>query len=76
MKRCSWVSADPMYLYYHDNEWGKVVKDSQKLFEQLCLEGQQAGLSWITILKKRAEYRRCFYNFDPQKIITIKDMDA
>lgn len=76
IKRCSWVSADPMYLYYHDNEWGKVVKDSQKLFEQLCLEGQQAGLSWITILKKRAEYRRCFYNFDPQKIITIKDMDA
>jgi DNA-3-methyladenine glycosylase I len=76
MRRCGWVTADPLYIGYHDNEWGKVEKDSQKLFEQLCLEGQQAGLSWITILKKRAEYRRCFYDFDPQKIITITDMEA
>ncbi|MDF7670341.1 DNA-3-methyladenine glycosylase I [Orbaceae bacterium ESL0721] len=66
--RCGWVSNDPIYIDYHDNEWGTPQYDSQKLFEKLCLEGQQAGLSWITVLKKRDEYRRCFYHFDPEKI--------
>lgn len=73
--RCGWVNNDPLYIDYHDNEWGKPQHDSLKLFEKICLEGQQAGLSWITVLKKRAEYRRCFFNFDPQKIITINQND-
>ncbi|WP_392565977.1 DNA-3-methyladenine glycosylase I [Utexia brackfieldae] len=73
--RCGWVSQDPLYIDYHDNEWGKAVKESQKLFEKICLEGQQAGLSWITVLKKRAEYRRCFFDFDPHKIITLQTIE-
>lgn len=75
MIRCDWVSNDPLYIDYHDNEWGKPQHDSLKLFEKICLEGQQAGLSWITVLKKRDEYRRCFYHFDPIKIITMTDSD-
>ncbi|WP_392562981.1 DNA-3-methyladenine glycosylase I [Orbus sturtevantii] len=74
--RCAWVSNDPLYIDYHDKEWGKVQYDSLKLFEKICLEGQQAGLSWITVLKKRDEYRRCFYNFNPQKIINMTDSDV
>ena len=74
-RRCSWVSNDPLYINYHDNEWGIAQYDSLKLFEKICLEGQQAGLSWITVLKKREEYRRCFYNFDPQKIIQLSNED-
>ena len=66
--RCAWVSHDPLYIDYHDNEWGRPVYDDQKLFEMLCLEGAQAGLSWITVLKKRAHYRKVFDNFDAQKI--------
>lgn len=75
--RCSWVSNDSLYIDYHDNEWGIAQYDSLKLFEKICLEGQQAGLSWITVLKKREEYRRCFFNFDPKKIIqlTAQDID-
>lgn len=69
--RCSWATADPLYLNYHDNEWGVPRWQNQVLFEMLCLEGQQAGLSWITILKKREHYRRCFYNFDAEKISLI-----
>lgn len=67
-KRCQWVSDDPLYVDYHDNEWGKPVYDDLKLFEFLVLEGMQAGLSWITILKKRDNYRKAFDNFDPNKI--------
>ena len=70
-RRCSWVSNDPLYIDYHDNEWGIAQYDSLKLFEKLCLEGQQAGLSWITVLKKREEYRRCFFDFQPEKIIQL-----
>lgn len=73
--RCAWVTNDPLYINYHDNEWGQPQYDSLKLFEKICLEGQQAGLSWITVLKKRAEYRRCFFNFDPEKIITLTEND-
>ncbi|OCF94301.1 MULTISPECIES: DNA-3-methyladenine glycosylase I [unclassified Gilliamella] len=74
-KRCSWVTKDPLYINYHDNEWGYPQYDSLKLFEKICLEGQQAGLSWITVLKKREEYRRCFFNFDPEKIIQLNAID-
>lgn len=74
-KRCSWVTNDPLYINYHDNEWGDPQYDSLKLFEKICLEGQQAGLSWITVLKKREEYRRCFFNFDPEKIIQLNAID-
>ncbi|MCZ4059719.1 DNA-3-methyladenine glycosylase I [Pantoea sp. LMR881] len=72
MQRCGWVTQDPLYLAYHDNEWGIPQTDKQKLFEMLCLEGQQAGLSWITILKKRENYREAFAQFDPQ-IIALMD---
>lgn len=71
--RCQWCSDDLVYIDYHDNEWGVPLKDEQKLFELLNLEGMQAGLSWITILKKRPEYRIAFDNFDPYK---IKDYDS
>ena len=74
-KRCSWVSNVPLYIDYHDNEWGYPQYDSLKLFEKICLEGQQAGLSWITVLKKRDEYRRCFFNFQPEKIIQLTATD-
>lgn len=76
LTRCDWVSNDPLYINYHDNEWGVAQYDSLKLFEKICLEGQQAGLSWITVLKKREEYRRCFYDFNPEKIITLTQKDV
>ena len=68
MERCGWVSQDPLYIAYHDNEWGVPETDSKKLFEMICLEGQQAGLSWITVLKKRENYRASFHQFDPVKV--------
>ncbi|EGC34848.1 hypothetical protein DICPUDRAFT_8637, partial [Dictyostelium purpureum] len=68
-KRCPWVPpTSKIYINYHDFEWGIPEKDPLKLFEKICLESQQAGLSWITVLGKRDEYRKCFYNFDPYKI--------
>ncbi|WP_294610183.1 DNA-3-methyladenine glycosylase I [uncultured Gilliamella sp.] len=73
--RCSWVNNDPLYIAYHDNEWGIPQHNSLKLFEKICLEGQQAGLSWITVLKKRDQYRRCFFNFVPEKIIQLTTAD-
>jgi DNA-3-methyladenine glycosylase I len=76
MTRCNWVTNDPLYIEYHDHEWGIPQKDNQKLFEMLCLEGQQAGLSWITVLKKREHYRRCFHQFDPQKIAKMTEEDV
>ncbi|MBA4407355.1 DNA-3-methyladenine glycosylase I, partial [bacterium] len=66
--RCSWAGNDPLYQKYHDEEWGVPVHDDQKLFEMLCLEGAQAGLSWITILRKRENYQKAFSNFDAKKI--------
>jgi len=66
--RCAWVTSDPLYLDYHDNEWGIPVHDDRKLFEMLLLEGAQAGLSWITILKRREAYRKAYDGFDPDKI--------
>lgn len=67
--RCAWCGSDPLYTLYHDTEWGVPLHDDRKLFEMLILEGAQAGLSWITILRKRDEYRRAFDRFDPKKII-------
>lgn len=66
--RCAWTGSDPLYIDYHDNEWGRPVHDDRKLFEMLILEGMQAGLSWITILKKREAFRAAFDNFDPARV--------
>lgn len=66
--RCGWEKGDELYTAYHDQEWGVPVHDDRRLFEMLCLEGAQAGLSWITILRKRENYRKAFDNFDPKKI--------
>ena len=68
MKRCAWPGDDPLYVAYHDTEWGVPLHDDRGLFEFLILEGAQAGLSWITILRKRENYRRAFDGFDPEKI--------
>lgn len=67
-KRCGWAGPEQIYLDYHDHEWGVPVFDDRTLFEFLILEGAQAGLSWITVLKKRDAYRRLFHNFDAEKI--------
>ena len=66
--RCPWPGSDPLYLAYHDREWGVPVRDDRALFAKLLLDGAQAGLSWITILRKRENYYAAFDNFDPQKI--------
>lgn len=71
--RCPWCGTDPLYMEYHDKEWGTPLYDNQKLFEFLILEGAQAGLSWITVLRKRENYRKAFDNFDPVKIARYSD---
>ncbi|MGH9718960.1 MAG: DNA-3-methyladenine glycosylase I [Bryobacteraceae bacterium] len=68
MKRCPWAGTDPLYIEYHDREWGVPLHDDRALFELLVLEGAQAGLSWITILRKREHYRQVFDDFDPVKV--------
>jgi DNA-3-methyladenine glycosylase I len=68
LRRCAWVTADPLYLRYHDEEWGVPVHDDRRLFEMLVLEGAQAGLSWLTVLRKREGYRRVFDGFDVEAI--------
>ncbi|MBG0779449.1 MAG: DNA-3-methyladenine glycosylase I, partial [Desulfotignum balticum] len=68
MQRCDWCLKDPVYINYHDTEWGVPVHDDQKLFEFLVLEGAQAGLSWLTILKRRDGYRNAFAGFDPLQV--------
>src|SRR5262245_2542582 len=71
--RCGWAgTTDPLYRAYHDREWGVPLHDDRRLFELLCLEGAQAGLAWITILRKRAGYRRAFDRFDPRKIAAYR----
>jgi DNA-3-methyladenine glycosylase I len=69
LERCDWVIDDPLYISYHDKEWGVPIFDDVKLFECLTLEGAQAGLSWLTILKKRENYREAFDDFNPLKIV-------
>ena len=71
--RCPWSTDIPIYIDYHDNEWGRPVHDDNKLFEMLILEGAQAGLSWITVLKKRENYRKAFDGFDPEKVALYDD---
>ena len=66
--RCAWPGDDPLYVRYHDREWGVPLHDDRRLFEFLVLEGAQAGLSWITVLRKRENYRRAFDGFDPQRV--------
>ncbi len=73
IKRCSWCTSEPLYISYHDNEWGIPLKDDQKLFELLMLEGMQAGLSWLTILKKRENFRKAFDRFNAEKIASYSD---
>lgn len=68
LKRCEWCGDDPLYVRYHDEEWGVPVHDDKKLFEFLVLEGAQAGLSWLTILKRREGYRKAFADFDAEKV--------
>ncbi len=68
IRRCEWAGDDPLYIAYHDREWGRPEHNDQKLFEMLILEGMQAGLSWITILRKREAFRAAFDNFDPNKV--------
>ena len=76
--RCFWCGDDPLYVAYHDEEWGVPVRDDRRLFEQLILEGAQAGLSWITVLKKREHYRRALARFDVRKLARFdaKQVDA
>ena len=73
--RCSWPGDDPLYVAYHDEEWGVPVYDSQQLFEKLILDGFQAGLSWITILRKKDSFLKAFDNFDPEKIARYNEAD-
>ncbi|MBK5274505.1 MAG: DNA-3-methyladenine glycosylase I [Desulfuromonadales bacterium] len=74
--RCPWCGSDPLYMAYHDREWGVPLHDERRLFEMLTLEGAQAGLSWLTILRKREGYCRAFAGFDPQQVALFNDADV
>jgi DNA-3-methyladenine glycosylase I len=76
VSRCAWVGADPLYVAYHDEEWGVPVHDDRLLFEFLVLEGAQAGLSWLTVLRKREGYRRAFAGFDPATVAAFGSEDV
>jgi DNA-3-methyladenine glycosylase I len=73
--RCPWCGTDPLYVHYHDTVWGRPETDDRALFEKLCLDGQQAGLSWITILRKQDSYRAAYADFDPDAIVRFTDED-
>lgn len=75
LNRCDWAGGDPVYIAYHDTEWGVPIRDPDRLFELLCLEGAQAGLAWITILRRRDGYRDAFDNFDVRRIAAYTDAD-
>ncbi|MCZ6836391.1 MAG: DNA-3-methyladenine glycosylase I [Planctomycetota bacterium] len=74
--RCWWCGDDPLYVKYHDTEWGKPIRDDIRLFEKICLEGFQAGLSWITILRKRENFRDAFHGFEFERIATYTKRDV
>ena len=74
--RCWWPGADPLYLRYHDEEWGRPVADDTRLFEKLCLEGFQSGLSWLTILRKRENFRAAFAGFEIQEVAEFEESDV
>ena len=76
MKRCWWPGEDELYVDYHDREWGRPVVDDHRLFEKICLEGFQSGLSWITILRKRENFRRAFQRFDPAVVSAFTQRDV
>ena len=73
--RCSWAGSDALYQHYHDREWGRPVTDDTRLFEKLCLEGFQSGLAWITILRKRENFRAAFHGFDLDKVAAMDETD-
>jgi DNA-3-methyladenine glycosylase I len=74
--RCGWGATDPEYRRYHDEEWGTPQRDPQRLFEKVCLEGFQAGLSWITILRRRPAFRELFHDFDPERVAAMTEADV
>lgn len=74
--RCSWAESDPLLSAYHDEEWGRPVHDSRDLWEMLMLEGFQAGLSWLIVLRKREAFRKAFHNFDPTKVARMTERDV
>ena len=76
MKRCAWPGEDPLYVRYHDDEWGRPVTDDTRLFEKICLEGFQAGLSWITIPRKRENFRKAFTGFEPAAVARFTARDV
>ena len=76
VSRCWWCGTDPLYVEYHDREWGKPVRDDRRLFEKVCLEGFQAGLSWLTILRKRENFRHAFANFDVDRVARFTARDV
>ena len=76
ISRCGWCGVDPLYVKYHDEEWGKVVEDDKVMFEFLVLESSQAGLSWITILRRRENYRKAFADFDARKVAKFTESDV
>ena len=76
MTRCWWAGTDPLYVRYHDEEWGRPVRDDQRLFEKICLEGFQAGLSWLTILRKRENFRSAFAEFDIDRVARFTARDV
>ena len=73
--RCWWCAGDELYRHYHDTEWGQRVRDDRTLFEKICLEGFQSGLSWLTILRKRENFRAAFANFEIEKVAAFTDAD-
>jgi DNA-3-methyladenine glycosylase I len=76
MNRCWWCGTDPLYVRYHDEEWGVPVRDDHRLFEKICLEGFQSGLSWLTILRKREHFREAFAGFDPDRVARFTALDV
>jgi DNA-3-methyladenine glycosylase I len=76
VRRCSWCGEDPLYVAYHDNEWGFPVADDRRLFEKICLEGFQSGLAWITILRKRESFREAFHGFDVERVASMGERDV
>jgi DNA-3-methyladenine glycosylase I len=76
LERCPWCTSDPLYIDYHDTEWGVPEEDEQALFERLVLEGMQAGLSWFTVLKKRSRMREQFFEFEPERLAQATEVDV
>jgi DNA-3-methyladenine glycosylase I len=74
--KCAWETSDPQYVAYHNEQWGRPILGSRDLFAKLCLDGQQAGLSWLTILRKQSNYEQAFHQFNPQQIIKMSECDV